>query len=327
MIGRRTFLSSAIAIPAFSLWSPHRLLGDCGLRNECQRIRLDDGRHLGFATYGDPQGWPVIYFHGIPTSRIEARFLKCAASAQGCRVIAIDRPGFGLSDFQCNRCIADWVDDITEFIDSPELPSDLNLNEFSIVGLSSGSPYALICAARLPESRLRSVTVVGGMAPLDQICGDGGNADRSFRQIERRPRLASILINQGKRLMCRRPDCALRLMSREFSTADCFVFFQEPYAQALEDMFLQAVRCGPNGLVHDISLLARPWGFCVEEIDRHIDLWYGSCDITTRAESMGSYLNGALADSSFTLVQGEGHLSIMIRTGHEILGQVIANSS
>jgi pimeloyl-ACP methyl ester carboxylesterase len=33
------------------------------------QITLTDGRTLGFAEYGDPKGWPVMYFHGWPSSR------------------------------------------------------------------------------------------------------------------------------------------------------------------------------------------------------------------------------------------------------------------
>ena len=33
-------------------------------------IDLADGRSLGVSTYGDPQGTPVLLFHGTPGSRL-----------------------------------------------------------------------------------------------------------------------------------------------------------------------------------------------------------------------------------------------------------------
>jgi len=33
------------------------------------QIKLSDGRALGYAEYGDPQGQPVLHFHGFPSSR------------------------------------------------------------------------------------------------------------------------------------------------------------------------------------------------------------------------------------------------------------------
>uniref|UniRef100_A0A093VK70 Proline iminopeptidase n=1 Tax=Talaromyces marneffei PM1 TaxID=1077442 RepID=A0A093VK70_TALMA len=37
-----------------------------------QTFQLPNGRVLGFAEYGNPNGSPLLYFHGFPSSRIEA---------------------------------------------------------------------------------------------------------------------------------------------------------------------------------------------------------------------------------------------------------------
>ena len=36
-----------------------------------QQIKLKDGRMLGYAEYGAPEGKPVFHFHGYPHSRLE----------------------------------------------------------------------------------------------------------------------------------------------------------------------------------------------------------------------------------------------------------------
>jgi hypothetical protein len=36
------------------------------------------GRLLGYVEYGDPAGPPLLYFHGHPGSRLEARFQAAA---------------------------------------------------------------------------------------------------------------------------------------------------------------------------------------------------------------------------------------------------------
>lgn len=45
-------------------------------------VKLRDGRHLGFAEYGDLQGKPVLEFHGWCCSRIEGNLpvIKQAAT-------------------------------------------------------------------------------------------------------------------------------------------------------------------------------------------------------------------------------------------------------
>jgi len=56
------------------------------------RIRLPDGRSLGYAEYGDRSGTPVFFFHGTPSSRLLHPDDSVSASV-GARVITVDRPG------------------------------------------------------------------------------------------------------------------------------------------------------------------------------------------------------------------------------------------
>ena len=58
---------------------------------------LKDGRTLGFAEYGDPQGIPILLFHGTPGSRLEGALFDRAAQAHHARILAADRPGYATS--------------------------------------------------------------------------------------------------------------------------------------------------------------------------------------------------------------------------------------
>ena len=76
-----------------------------------RRVTLPDGRGLGYAEFGPPDGPAVLYFHGWPSSRLEPAIL----GAGGVRIIAVDRPGYGLSDAVTGprpRSLADWPADI-----------------------------------------------------------------------------------------------------------------------------------------------------------------------------------------------------------------------
>ncbi len=41
-----------------------------------QQIKLGDGRLLGYAEYGSPEGQPIFYFHGFPSSRLDWQFFN-----------------------------------------------------------------------------------------------------------------------------------------------------------------------------------------------------------------------------------------------------------
>jgi pimeloyl-ACP methyl ester carboxylesterase len=126
-----------------------------------QHFRLLDGRALGYAEYGVPDGAPVLYFHGFPGSRLEAALTEGPATALGARVIALDRPGYGLSDPQLGREIGHWPEDVGQLADH------LGLERFAVLGTSGGGPYAMACAARLAE-RLTHVGLICSLSPLDR---------------------------------------------------------------------------------------------------------------------------------------------------------------
>src|SRR3954465_14232198 len=129
-------------------------------------IRLRDGRRLGYAEWGGLGGPPVLYFHGWPGSRLEGRLADEAARGEGVRLIALDRPGMGLSDYQPRRRLVDWPDDVLQ------LATALGLERFAVLGISGGGPYAAVCAWKLPEQLTRA-EIVSSLAPLDGFAQDG----------------------------------------------------------------------------------------------------------------------------------------------------------
>jgi len=92
--------------------------------NTSKTIKLKDGRLLGYAEYGAPEGKPIFYFHGFPGSRLDWPLFDTAdaiAARLNARIIAVDRPGTGLSDFKRDRKILDWPDDVIELADALQI--------------------------------------------------------------------------------------------------------------------------------------------------------------------------------------------------------------
>lgn len=121
-------------------------------------IQLVDGRKLGYAEYGITSGKPVLFFHGTPgSSRLHPDLAKIAAQ-NDVRLIAVDRPGYGLSDSQAKRTFLSFADDINA------LTHFLGVKKFSIIGFSGGSPYPLACAYKLP-ARVNKIALVASIVP------------------------------------------------------------------------------------------------------------------------------------------------------------------
>src|SRR5437868_369085 len=94
-------------------------------------------RAVGFAEWGDPDGRPVVGFHGGPGSRLMAVGCEELADELGLRIVVLERPGFGLSEFAPDRTLLGWTNDVADATRA------LGLDHFAVVGVSAGSPYAL----------------------------------------------------------------------------------------------------------------------------------------------------------------------------------------
>ena len=127
-----------------------------------QQIKLPAGRALGYAEYGAPEGIPVFYFHGFPSSRLDWQLVNDDAVLLdlNVRVIAPDRPGYGLSDYKSGRKMVDWPADVLE------LANALQIDRFAVLGISGGGPYAASCAAGIDDRLIKTGIVCVPIAIL-----------------------------------------------------------------------------------------------------------------------------------------------------------------
>jgi len=112
-----------------------------------------DGRTLAWASYGDPDGLAVLYFHGTSTCRLDGGFFDAAATRAGVHLIAVDRPGSARSDPHPGRRLIDWPSDVDAVADA------LNIDRYVVTGMSGGGPHALACAALNPQRVIAAVPI------------------------------------------------------------------------------------------------------------------------------------------------------------------------
>lgn len=272
------------------------------------QIQLGDGRRLGYAEYGDLRGSPLLYFHGLPSSRLEAACCDAAARRLGIRVVALDRPGYGLSDFKPHRRLVDWPDDVVTLTDR------LGIGRFAVLGISGGGPYALACAWKIPE-RLAGVKIVGGLAPLDRP--DTREAMRWHA------RLAFALARRSYALLWLAYGATLGgaiRMSDEIgyawqrmtgSQADRATLARPGVKSLMLATLRESVRQGVRGPLWDVVLYAHDWGFLLEEITIPVVLWHGAADRMVPAYH--ARVNASLLrHAHLRLIEGEGHYSLPI---------------
>jgi pimeloyl-ACP methyl ester carboxylesterase len=284
-------------------------------RSPDRTVTLRDGRRLGYTEFGDPAGRPLLYFHGWPSSRLEASNFHQAGAQLGVRVIGIDRPGFGLSDFRPGYRVRDWPADVAEFAGA------LGLERYPVVAVSSGSPYALACAYAIPE-RLSAVGVASGVPPLD-LPSRGEYVDRQELQLitvgRRAPWLGRLLLHYLEWQLRRDRQKFLASLVKDFNAVDRAVFDRYP---GFGEMFLrgleECLRQGPRGAIAAIALEGEPWGFPLGEITRRIYLWHGELDNLAYPAGARA-LAAQLPDCELVLYPEESHVSTVLNRAEEIV--------
>jgi pimeloyl-ACP methyl ester carboxylesterase len=122
-------------------------------------ITLPDDRRLSWHEFGDADGAPVLYTAGTPVSGLGGAWYDQAARASGLRWIALDKPGYGGSDYQRERSLISWADDLAALADH------LGLDGFALAGESGGGPFTLAAAHRL-AGRVGVVALVASAGGL-----------------------------------------------------------------------------------------------------------------------------------------------------------------
>lgn len=314
MLNRRTALLAAATLPSAAALGVAHASQSCGAQG---RIRLACGRRLGYAEHGNPAGPLVLYFHGTPGSRLDVGVVNEEALAAGVRLIALERPGIGLSDYDADREILDWPADVAAAADALGGSGA----PFGVIALSGGAPYALACVCRMPR-RLTHVAVVSGHAPMDAPGTCRGNQDELIDLVTRRPHIATLGFKVASGQLHRKPQHFLEKVSASWSPADRqMVMCRSDYRAAVIDTLHEATRCGSAGISTDVRLLGSPWGICLDRLPpAPISIWHGGCDPIAPI-SMAHYFHRQLAGSELIVDHAAGHLTMIKWHAAEILAR------
>lgn len=285
------------------------------------RIGLPDGRLLGWDEFGDPRGTPVLFFHGFGSSRVVRHPDDAIATAVGARVIAVDRPGIGLSTRKAGRRLTEWPDDVARVMDH------LGLDRAAIVAWSGGGPYALATAWQRPE-RVTAVGLISAPAPLTGVPGASGYTYRRHRAMSRAADHAPWVIGLAMWRFSRQ-----QRSDPEKQLDDAIAGMIDADREILGDPRLRAVmianaaemyRQGHGGIYDEAICMARPWGFPIEGVTVPVRIWHGTKDRVVPV-GMGKYLARVMPTAIATFYPREGHHFVYDRW-REILATLVAEA-
>jgi len=285
-------------------------------------VQLHGGAVLAFEEYGDPSGVPVIFCHGWPSSRTMAQLTDDAARGLGIRIISPDRPGISGSSLQGNRKLSDWPALVERLVD------DLGLNDFRILAISGGAPYAYATAIAIPE-RVRAIAIVGGVIPFAELKDFKGLLPLYRWMLafyRNRPQLLRQLFRLARPFLSFRAPIRLHpLLLKMLLLRPCDAASLRDNAafEAIFESQRRAWRGSAEGVMDDARIYAHPWGFAVEDVRVPVRLWHGKQD-RAFAVCLAEEIANRLPNCKARFIANEGHYSLPIRHIREILQDLIS---
>lgn len=283
-------------------------------------VTLADGRTLAFTDFGDPKGYPIIFGHGMPGSRLEGRFFDKKAKQYGFRILTPDRPGIGKSEFLPGRKLLDYPDDIEQLADH------LRLAYFCPIGWSSGGSRTLACCYRLAD-RVDLGVCLSGLTHFAEYPGSGGLLQATRwpgpQLVRLSARLTRLTVTLIAWLSRRYPGLYLKGAEEMASKHDRQLLQELIKEGEFRRDQLMCLNSGGRAIATDLMTELGNWGFSLRDVRTPVLIYQGEEDPFVPMD-YARHLAKNLPSADLTPMPGIGHLYPLSRDFQDQLFQRLA---
>jgi len=277
-----------------------------------------NGRILRVFRFGRAEGTPLFYFHGWPGSGIQAALAQRSAEKLGYAIASPDRPGIGGSTFVPGRKIVDWPERVERIADH------LGWDQFHILAVSGGCPYALITGIEL-RNRVKSVTLCCGAAFPELILDEEFSFPvyRLLLQLYRKcPKLLNFGLHLTKVYFKLGPSSVIFLPILPFLPAkDRNAVRPKEARTKLARSIAASFSQHPRGPLHDATRYIEDWGFDPGRNAVPVSFHHGTMDRNIPLEA-ARRTAARVPNSRMTEYPGEGHYSLPLTRIEEIINDI-----
>ena len=279
---------------------------------ETRTIAVGGGRELCVELAGEPDGKPILVHAGEPMSRRLYGGWIADAEQKGIRLISYDRPGYGGSTAYPGHTLASGAQDVRAIAEA------LGHDRLGIWGISGGGPYALGCAALLPDLAV-AVAAVASLAPygvggFDFFAGMGESNVEGFKLYFDDPEAARVDLSEGREEILRAtPEQFAEELESLLSPADAEVLTGD-LLRWLTETHQVAVSPGDQGWWDDGAAKLADWGFDLGDIRLPVKVWHGRQDRFVPVQH-GLWLAASIPRAEADISDRDGHLTMIGRVG------------
>ena len=264
-----------------------------------------DGRKVAWLERGDVTGFPVFYAHGNPGSRLELLFLDQKASQYGIRLIVMERPGLGQSDYISDYGLEDFAHDIEKLAD------EKGIDKFGLIGWSSGGPPVLATAHYLPNRTKFAISISGytNFGEFDQARDLMKSYHlRGPELSEKRPILFDGIVKLMRWTDLELPNFYMKMAEDEMPKADRKILEDKQTAEIFMRNQQEALLQGVDGAIQDLEAQWAPWPFSLKDIHVPVHIYQGKKD-TFVPWKFAEHMGNTIPNATLTLMPEAGHLN------------------
>lgn len=276
------------------------------MHKQPNQLTLPNGHTLSWGEYGDPKGFPVVYFPDLGGTRLEAVLFHEQAKECGLRLLAIDRPGLGRSDFLTLSSHYDIVSILKDLL------AHLQIARFALLARGAGAGYAAAVAHRMP-TQVTALSLISPQAVDNNA--QGGPLMRATRALSRFMCRFGISLRDTSQ---RSQSVRLQRLRDECGSADRKILQQPRVIDVLLTDAAEGVLNGKKGLNQDLKLAWCDWLGSIDTLTIPVRLWQTSEE--GGAAFTRSLLMGKADDLKVSQLGARGSYYFIRQAGSIMLG-------
>lgn len=299
-------VSAATTLQTLSEISHGRLVWTYHGVEPLRLVSRPNGRRIAVSDFGPRSGKPVLLTHAAFSGRHPPRELVRELVRAGYRPIAIDRPGYGLTDFDGAGISPHSEPYAAAAHDMAMVLDDLGLEQADVIG--RGNAQAALAFAQLYPARCGRIVLISPIPPTRCDVGWRGTFAAYRELYVRNSGLIAPTVRLLSRLMTRKFVAGMVRRSVASSAPDLAVTktpgFDDDYFRTVQMFALGKLQ----GYIHEQTYVVKNAGNDYGQENRNVVALFGEFDGLMDSAAARAYWRDHLPYATFETWAGHGRL-------------------